>query len=88
MEVELAILYLSELIKGKIDNDNIKLALDSLKKIREVTLIVVPEAVNTAKETCKNIQTDVIMHCGEMQNRFAIFDVHPKEKMKTLCRNK
>ena len=27
-----------------------------------------------------NIQTDVIMHCGEMQNRFAIFDVHPKEK--------
>lgn len=20
------------------------------------------------------------MHCGEMQNRFAIFDVHPKEK--------
>lgn len=66
--------------KGKIDNDNIKLALDSLKKIREVTLIVVPEAVNTAKETCKNIQTDVIMHCGEMQNRFAIFDVHPKEK--------
>ena len=43
-------------------------------------MIVVPEAVNTAKETCKNIQTDVIMHCGEMQNRFAIFDVHPKEK--------
>ena len=66
--------------KGEINNDNIKLALDSLKKIREVTLIVVPEAVNTAKETCKNIQTDVIMHCGEMQNRFAIFDVHPKEK--------
>ncbi len=66
--------------KGEISNANIKLALDSLKKIREVTLIVVPEAVNTAKETCKNIQTDVIMHCGEMQNRFAIFDVYPKEK--------
>lgn len=48
-------------------------ALDALEKEREVTMIVVPEAVNSTE--CANIQQLMMKHCGEMANRFAILDV-------------
>lgn len=49
-------------------------ALEALKKEREVTLIVVPEAVLSDGEWAK-IQQSMMKHCGEMGNRFAILDV-------------
>ena len=61
---------------AQIDKDKAGAALDALKKVREVTMVVVPEAVNVAD--CKDIQQLAIKHCGEMQNRFALFDVQPK----------
>ena len=61
---------------NQIDKDKAGAALDALKKVREVTMVVVPEAVNV--DGCKDIQQLAIKHCGEMQNRFALFDVQPK----------
>lgn len=54
-------------------------ALSALEKESEVTMVVVPEAVNSS-EQCKNIQTSMLSHCNKMMNRFAIFDVQPKSK--------
>lgn len=64
--------------KAAIDKDKVGVALKALEKVREVTMIVVPEAVMYPDEM-SNIQTDVLSHCGKMQNRFAIFDVQPKK---------
>ncbi len=58
---------------GQVSKDNVNIALNALKKVREVTMIVVPEAVNV--DNCMDIQQLAIKHCGEMQNRFAILDV-------------
>lgn len=60
----------------KVDKDNVKKALDDLKKEQEITMVVVPEAASTPD--CKDIQTQMLAHCGEMMNRFAILDVQPK----------
>ena len=71
--------------EGKqVDKDKVEVALDALEKVREVTMVVVPEAVNVKDNGCKDIQQLVIKHCGEMQNRFAIFDVQPKEANETM----
>ncbi len=58
---------------GQVSKGNVNAALNALKKVREVTMIVVPEAVNS--KDCNEIQQSVISHCGVMQNRFAILDV-------------
>ena len=68
------------LIDGKNDaTGNLKVvdALSALEKVQEVTMVVVPEAVNSPE--LKSIQTQMLAHCGKMMNRFAIFDVQPRE---------
>ena len=62
--------------KNTLDDKKVEIALNALKKIQEVTMIVVPEAVET--ETCSNIQQLMLKHCGEMGNRFTILDMSPK----------
>ena len=62
----------------KVDKDTVKKALDALKKEQEITMVVVPEAASA--EDCKDIQTQMLAHCGEMMNRFAILDIQPKAK--------
>ena len=57
-------------------------ALEALTKEREVTLIVIPEAVSGNE--CTNIQQSMMKHCGEMGNRFAILDVPTGDKDKQL----
>ena len=57
-----------------IDKDKAGKALDALKKVREVTMIVIPEAVMNTEQIA-NIQTDVLKHCGEKKNRMAILDI-------------
>lgn len=61
-----------------IDKEKVVAALTALKKEQEITMVLVPEAVSV--EECKDIQTQVLAHCGEMMNRFAILDVQPKAK--------
>lgn len=49
--------------------------LQSLEKEQEPTLVLIPEAVFLGKE-CYEVYMQVLVHCGKMQNRFAIFDLH------------
>lgn len=59
-------------------------ALSELEKIQEVTMIVVPELVNIGEEDFRNIQQQILKHCGlTMKNRFALLDVFPKKDNKT-----
>lgn len=62
--------------KDTLNVDNVEKALTALKKIEEVTMIIVPEAVENA--ACTNIQQQMLKHCGEMANRFTILDISPK----------
>ena len=59
--------------KDILSDENVGAALNALEKIQEVTMIIVPEAVEN--KTCTNIQQLMMKHCGEMANRFAILDV-------------
>lgn len=59
-------------------------ALSELEKIQEVTMIVVPELVNIGEEDFRNIQQQILKHCGlTMKNRFALLDVFPKKDNNT-----
>lgn len=51
-------------------------ALDALKTVDDVTLVVVPEAISS--KDCYDIQRQVLAHCKEQGNRFAILDVPMK----------
>ena len=64
--------------KDAIDDKLVENALAALEKEREVTMIVVPEAV--FGDQCSNIQQLMMKHCGEMANRFAILDVPQGDK--------
>lgn len=67
---------------GNLTSTMVKDALEKLEKEREVTLIVVPEAVSS--NDCASIQQNMMKHCGEMKNRFAILDVPTGDKDKQL----
>ena len=62
---------------GNLTSTMVKDALEKLEKEREVTLIVVPEAVSS--NDCASIQQSMMKHCNDMGNRFAILDV-PKDE--------
>ena len=58
---------------GKLDRDTITNAvLPDLKKVQEITMLVVPEAVKSGN--CMDIYKDMLAHCEDM-NCFAILDV-------------
>lgn len=59
-----------------VDKDKVVAALAAMEKEQEITMVVVPEAASTPD--CKDIQTQVLAHCGKMMNRIAILDVQPK----------
>ena len=59
--------------KDTLNDKNVGAALTALEKIKEVTMIIVPEAVES--DACANIQQLMMKHCGEMANRFTILDV-------------
>lgn len=67
------ILSVGDYNTGVLDKNVIKnTVLPRLKKVQDITMLVVPEAVNT--KDCMNIYTDILAHCEE-QNRFAIVDI-------------
>ncbi|MEG0647541.1 MAG: phage tail sheath subtilisin-like domain-containing protein, partial [Bacteroides sp.] len=59
-------------------------ALDKLTLEQEITMVVVPEAVKLSVDECKDVQQQMLSHCGyTMKNRFALFDIYPKEDKNT-----
>lgn len=63
--------------KDELTDKKVDEALKSLEKEQEVTMIIIPEAVENKSYT-NNIQQLMLKHCGEMANRFAILDIPPK----------
>ena len=59
----------------EVDNKVVDGGLKKLLKEQEPTLVVIPEAVLLG-EHCYDVYKQVLIHCGKMQNRFAIFDLH------------
>lgn len=59
-----------------LDKEKVERALTALEQEREVSIIVVPEAASAPD--CKEIQRQMLAHCGKMKYRFAILDVQPK----------
>ncbi|WP_229115125.1 phage tail sheath family protein [Bacteroides intestinalis] len=62
---------------GAIDRRTLSGVLDELKLEQEITMVVVPEAVNIKNiNEFKGLQTDVLQHCGKvMKNRIALLDI-------------
>ena len=58
----------------KSDSTFLKDALDSLKKITEVSLVSVPDAVALPNDKAVALQQSVISHCELLGDRFAILD--------------
>lgn len=48
----------------------------SLVKEQEITMLVMPEAVNLTAADCYGIQNDMLAHCAAVMNRVAILDVY------------
>lgn len=65
-----------------IDADELIAGIKPLELVREITMVVIPEAVNIEDDSqYKNIQTEMLKHCGDtMKNRFALLDIYPKAK--------
>lgn len=65
----------SEIVKKDFDG-----VFNKLKLIQEITMIVIPEAVNlSAENDFKDVQQQMLSHCGyDMKNRFALLDIYPK----------
>jgi hypothetical protein len=52
-------------------------AIKLLEKEQEPTLVLVPDAVSLANANeCADVQNEVLDHCSQMQNRFAILDIY------------
>lgn len=59
-------------------------ALEALKLEQEITMVVIPEAVNLDGSSFKDVQTQMLSHCGyTMKNRFALLDIYPKADKNT-----
>lgn len=58
----------------KVDVKTITVGIDLLKEEREATMLLVPDAMALDAKEYANIQTAMLSHCGEMQNRVALLD--------------
>jgi len=63
-----------------LNKNSILTGLEKLALEQEITLVVIPEAVNlSTNEEFKDIQQQMLSHCGDtMKNRFALLDIYPK----------
>lgn len=59
--------------------EDLKSGLDSIQKNDEITLIVIPEAVNIEDEDHYQLVQDVLAHNNDQVNRFGIFDVRSED---------
>ncbi len=61
------------------DYDELKDGLDKIRKVDEVTLVVIPEASQLSTDSQYDLYKDVLMQCGDLQDRFGIFDVRSED---------
>lgn len=71
--------------KPLVDAGRLIAGIKPLELVREITMVVIPEAANIEdKSQYKNIQTEMLKHCGgTMKNRFALLDIYPKAEETT-----
>lgn len=59
--------------------DSMIIGVEKLTLEQEITMVVIPEAVNLSSEEFKDVQQQMLSHCGSvMKNRFALLDIYPK----------
>ena len=59
--------------------DSMIIGVEKLMLEQEITMVVIPEAVNLSSEEFKDVQQQMLSHCGSvMKNRFALLDIYPK----------
>lgn len=69
------------------DYSELKAGLDRIRKVDEVTLIVIPEAVRLMANEQYDLYKDVLMQCGDLQDRFGIFDLRSDDENADSFRN-
>lgn len=58
---------------GSLEQSSVKNILSELRKVQDITMLVIPEAVYD-KDGYQNFYTEMLAHCNKY-NRFAIFDI-------------
>jgi len=69
------------------DYSELKAGLDKIRKVDEVTLIVIPEAVRLMANEQYDLYKNVLMQCGDLQDRFGIFDLRSDDDTAESFRN-
>jgi phage tail sheath protein FI len=69
------------------DYTEIKAALDKIRKVDEVTLIVIPEATRLMANEQYDLYKDILMQCGDLKDRFGIFDLRTEDETAESFRN-
>jgi phage tail sheath protein FI len=69
------------------DYNELKSGLDKIRKVDEVTLVVIPEATRLMANEQYDLCKDVLMQCGELQDRFGIFDLRSDDETADSFRN-
>jgi hypothetical protein len=72
---ECYIVSVGDLSKGTIMESDLQTGLDEIKKLRDVTLIVFPDAINMSETDYYAIHNAAILQCVLMKDRFTVFDV-------------
>jgi phage tail sheath protein FI len=57
----------------------------TLLKEQEPTMVVIPDAMLLEAAECYSVQQAMLMHCGKMQSRVAVLDVHNGYQERTLA---
>lgn len=70
--------------KPEIQKKDFDGAFKKLELEQEITMVVIPEAVCLSEEGFKDVQQQMLSHCGnDMKNRFALLDIYPKANENT-----
>src|ERR1043166_6511484 len=72
---ECYIVSVGDLSKGTVMESDLQTGLDEIKKLRDVTLIVFPDATNMSETDYYAIHSAAISQCVLMKDRFTVFDV-------------
>ncbi len=69
------------------DANEIREGLEKIRKIDEVTLIVIPEATALANADQYNLYKEMLAQCNDLKDRFAIFDLRMADEDGSEFRN-
>jgi len=72
---------------GDNNYDDFETGLKKIKKVDEVTLIVIPEAEQLGATDQYNLYAEVMAQCGKLKDRFGIFDVRENDNDGSQLRN-